>query len=168
MHEHHVAHRSAVYLWCNCLYSLSTSDISSANVMMDPRPILSDFHPQATALTRDITKFVSPHSRTAYPVKYYFTDFGLSRRYGPEETNPLEIPIAGGDRTVPEFGGPTGKTTPRNPFHTDIYYMGSLLRTKFLEVRIRITWLLMALKFIAVDILEPQVHGTSGCSHGPR
>ncbi|KAI0745229.1 kinase-like domain-containing protein [Earliella scabrosa] len=117
MHEHHVAHR----------------DISKLNIMMDPRPILPNgFHPQAPYMSRDLTRFVSPRSRTRYPVKYYFTDFGHARRYASEETNPLERPLLGGDKTVPEFQN--DRTTPRNPFHTDVYYMGNIVRRYFLQV----------------------------------
>ena len=101
--------------------------------MMDSRPILPNgFHPQVPRMSRDFTHFVSPRSRTRYPVKYYFTDYGHSRRYGAEDTHPLERPLIGGDKTVPEFQ--KDKTTPRNPFHTDVYYMGNLVRTQFMEV----------------------------------
>ncbi|TFK77755.1 hypothetical protein K466DRAFT_508139 [Polyporus arcularius HHB13444] len=116
MHEHHVAHR----------------DISKLNVMMDSQPILPDsFHPQSPEMSRDMKRWLTPRSRTAHPVKYYITDFGLSTRYSAEETNPLEIPIFGGDRTVPEFQ--QDRTIPRNPFHTDIYYMGNFIRQYFMQ-----------------------------------
>ncbi|KAI0779505.1 kinase-like domain-containing protein [Fomes fomentarius] len=116
IHEHHVAHR----------------DISRLNIMMDSKPILPDmFHPQQPSRTRDGKRFISPFTRTARPVKYYFTDFGLSRRYSPEVTNPLEYPIMGGDKTVPEFL--KDPSIPRNPFHTDVYYIGNLIRRDFLE-----------------------------------
>ncbi|RDX54901.1 hypothetical protein OH76DRAFT_1429087 [Lentinus brumalis] len=117
IHEQHVAHR----------------DISKLNVMMDSTPILpSSFHPQSIRMSRDFKRWVSPRSRTAHPVKYYITDFGLSRRYSPDETNPLEVPIFGGDKSVPEFQ--KDRQTPRNPFHTDIYYMGNFIRQDFLKV----------------------------------
>ncbi|KAI0709586.1 kinase-like domain-containing protein [Cerioporus squamosus] len=117
MHEHHVAHR----------------DISRLNVMMDSKPILPEmFHPQRPWRMLDGRTQVRPYTRTARPVKYYFVDFGLSRRYIPEETNPLELPIIGGDKTVPEFQD--DYETPRNPFHTDVYYMGNLIRRFFCEV----------------------------------
>ncbi|TFK83402.1 hypothetical protein K466DRAFT_665869 [Polyporus arcularius HHB13444] len=116
MHEQHVAHR----------------DISKLNVMMDSRPILpNSFHPQSTDMERDFSRFLAPRSRTAHPVKYYLTDFGLSTRYSAEETNPLEIPIFGGDRTVPEFQ--EDRTIPRNPFPTDVYYVGNFVREYFLQ-----------------------------------
>ncbi|KAI0779507.1 hypothetical protein C8Q74DRAFT_1367393 [Fomes fomentarius] len=117
IHEQHVAHR----------------DISRLNVMMDSTPILPDmFHPQRPWDQRHVMKDIRPYTRTARPVKYYFTDFGLSRRYSSDENNPLEVPILGGDRTVPEFQN--DHYTPRNPFHTDVYYMGNLIRTEFMEM----------------------------------
>ena len=88
--------------------------------MMDPAPILPDmFHPQRPWRTRDCKREIRPYTRTARPVKYYFTDFGLSSQYNADVSNPLEIPILGGDKTVPEFQ--KDRTTPRNPFHTDVY-----------------------------------------------
>lgn len=73
-------------------------------------------------------------TRTQRPPKYYFIDFGISRRYDSDNTKPLEDPINGGDRTVPEFQG-EGAFTPCNPFPTDVYYVGNLIRTQFLQVR---------------------------------
>ncbi|TFK92749.1 hypothetical protein K466DRAFT_581658 [Polyporus arcularius HHB13444] len=117
MHEHHVAHR----------------DISRLNIMMDPKPILPGlFHPQQPWSTLDAKREIRPYTRTARPVKYYFVDFGLSRRYSPEDPDPLEVPIMGGDKTVPEFQN--DPETPRNPFHTDVYCMGNLIRRDFCEV----------------------------------
>ena len=102
--------------------------------MMDSTPILpNSFHPQMPWMTRDFKRFVSPRSRTAHPVKYYITDFGLSVRYSADDTNPLAVPILGGDKSVPEFRNDT--TTPRNPFPTDVYYTGNLIRVYFLKAR---------------------------------
>ncbi|RPD78676.1 hypothetical protein L226DRAFT_610542 [Lentinus tigrinus ALCF2SS1-7] len=124
IHEQHIAHR----------------DISKLNIMMDSTPILpTSFHPQSIRMSRDFKHWVSPRSRTAHPVKYYITDFGLSRRYSAEETNPLEVPIMGGDKSVPEFQ--KDRRTPRNPFHTDIYYMGNLIRQDFLKVYSNLTFM---------------------------
>ncbi len=110
------------------------SDCGALNVMMDPRPILpNNFHPQAPHRNLDGQGFVKPYTRTARPVKYYFTDFGISRRYSADEPDPLEVPIFGGDKTVPEHL--EDPLRPRNPFRTDVYYLGSLIRTRLLQVR---------------------------------
>ena len=73
------------------------------------------------------------YSRTERPPKYYIIDFGISRRYDPAQGPPLEDPINGGDKTVPEHQGRKG-IIPCNPFFTDIYYAGNMIRTEFLEV----------------------------------
>ena len=75
------------------------------------------------------------YTRTQRPPKYYFIDFGISRRYDPADGPPLEDPINGGDKSVPEFQG-KGAVTPCNPFPTDVYYVGNLVRTRFLQVRL--------------------------------
>ena len=101
---------------------------------MDPKPILPNmFHPQRPLVTRDdVKKYVRPYTRTARPVKYYLTDFGISQRFSADVENPLAVPIRGGDNTVPEFQ--TDQVTPRNPFPTDIYYVGNLVRRDFMQV----------------------------------
>jgi hypothetical protein len=69
-------------------------------------------------------------TRLQRPPKYYFIDFGISRRYDPEDGPPLEPPILGGDKSVPEFKRPI----PCNPFPTDIYYMGNFIREGIMKV----------------------------------
>ena len=104
----------------------------SLNILMDATPILPDlWHFSAPRRTRDDKKFVSPRSRTAHPVKYYWADFGLARRYPPDDPNPLEDPIEGGDKSVPEFQ--QDPIVPCNPFPTDVYYVGNLIREDFLQ-----------------------------------
>ncbi|TFK74313.1 hypothetical protein BDN72DRAFT_81236 [Pluteus cervinus] len=115
IHHHHVAHR----------------DIGIANLMMDGEQM---FPEGWNHFSGDITPRGEKHTtfftRTQRPPKYYIIDFGLSRQYDPSDTNPLEKPIIGGDKTVPEFQ--TDKEL-FNPFHTDIYYMGNLIRRYIME-----------------------------------
>jgi len=102
------------------------------NIMMDPKPLFIDsFHPLREHRTRDLKGTPKYYSRTQRPTKYYFIDFGLSRRYDPAITDPLEPIIMGGDRTVPEFKS----REPRNPFPTDVYYIGHAIQETFLDVR---------------------------------
>ena len=58
-------------------------------------------------------------------------DFGLSRRYDPANGSPLDKPYQGGDKSVPEH-----QDTERfcNPFPTDVYYVGNLVREEFIQV----------------------------------
>jgi hypothetical protein len=79
----------------------------------------------------DVTAEAKYYSRSRCPPKYFLTDFGISRRYNPADGPPLEDPIIGGDKTVPEF---QKSVEPCNPFPTDIYYAGNLIREYILQV----------------------------------
>ncbi|KAI0666034.1 hypothetical protein C8Q78DRAFT_1141228 [Trametes maxima] len=70
-------------------------------------------------------------TRTRHPVKYYIIDFGLSRRYNPDDGPPREHPIRGGDKSVPEFQNWQGELL--DPFPTDIYYLGNMIVTRVLK-----------------------------------
>ena len=135
MHHCHVAHR---YAFCRRDYLdshsyQSCSDCMAPNIMMDPRPIYPKmFHPHEIDMDREYKRKAKHGTRTAHPVKYYLIDFGLSRKYDAENTSPLEIPILGGDKSVPEFQNDA--MGPFNPFHTDIYYIGNMIRQHFLLV----------------------------------
>ncbi|KAI0363015.1 hypothetical protein BV20DRAFT_1070510 [Pilatotrama ljubarskyi] len=116
MHELHIAHR----------------DCQAPNILYDPRPMYPNmFHPQAQDRARDWKGAAKHYTRTARPVRYHFIDFGLSRRYNPEDVPPREHPILGGDKTVPEFQIYDGE--PIDPFPTDIYYIGNMIRTNVLR-----------------------------------
>ncbi|EED77210.1 predicted protein, partial [Postia placenta Mad-698-R] len=118
MHAHHVAHR----------------DIMLSNVMLDPKPMFPDmYHPLCTNKKRSFTGTAKRYSRTERPTKYYYIDFGLSRKYNLEDGPPRELPILGGDKTVPEFQD-EGYDKAVDPFPTDIYYLGNLIRMAFLQV----------------------------------
>ncbi|KAM5533173.1 hypothetical protein V8D89_013129 [Ganoderma adspersum] len=115
IHAQHVAHR----------------DIMAFNVMVDPTPLHSEIpHFIEKGRSYDFKRRVRRFTRTERPVKYYYIDFGISRRYAPDDISPLEDIIVGGDKSVPEF---QGTDEPQNPFWTDIYYLGNLIRTDFLQ-----------------------------------
>lgn len=90
------------------------------------------FHPRVTEKSRDWKGTAKHSTRTLHPVKYYFIDFGLSRRYDPEDGPPREHPILGGDKSVPEFQNWNGELL--DPFPTDIYYLGNLIRINIMMV----------------------------------
>ncbi|KAJ6625323.1 kinase-like domain-containing protein [Mycena sp. CBHHK59/15] len=120
MHDHNVAHR----------------DCSGRNIMLDASTMYPDgYHFQYPKLKRDYYSGTAKfYTRTQRPPKYYLIDFGLSRNYDTRDPPPLEPPIRGGDKTVPEFqftddGGPE----PCDPFPTDIYYLGNMILYDFLE-----------------------------------
>ena len=103
------------------------------NIMMDPKPLYPEpYHPRVIEWNRDLSHPAKHHTRTTHPTKYYFIDFGISRKYDPADLPPKEPPIFGGDRSVPEFNR---SDEPCDPFPTDIYYVGNLIREDFLQVR---------------------------------
>lgn len=116
MHNNHIAHR-------DCMWK---------NIMMDAKNMHAEpYHPVITFMKRDFSGHVGHYTRTQRPPKYYFIDFGLSRRYDASEENPLEYPIFGGDKSVPEFRD--NVDVPMNPFPTDVYYLGNVVREQFLN-----------------------------------
>lgn len=134
IHQCHVAHRYAHKLH-NSVTSTNRgySDCMHLNIMMDARPMYPNmYHPREPTTNLNWKGTAKYHTRTARPVKYYFIDFGISRKYDANNTSPLEDPIMGGDKTVPEF---QESTEPCNPFPTDIYCLGNMIREFFLEVR---------------------------------
>ena len=104
----------------------------SLNIMMDANRLYVDaFHPVHPLMRRDFSGFARYKTRTQRPVKYFLIDFGLSRRYDPSITKPLEYPIWGGDKEVPEF---QNSNQPCDPFPTDVFYIGNAIRKDFIEV----------------------------------
>jgi len=114
MHQNHVAHR----------------DIIGNNIMMDAALMyLVPYHPVRLHKTRDWSGTARYYTRAQRPVKYYLIDYGLSRRYAPEDKAPLEDLLFGGDRSAPEFWA----ANPCNPYHLDVYCMGNVVRTDFMQ-----------------------------------
>ncbi|KAH7905962.1 hypothetical protein BJ138DRAFT_1130197 [Hygrophoropsis aurantiaca] len=123
MHSHHVAHRDCMKL----------------NILMDATSLYPEsFNPWRSRWTRDLKGYAKHLTRTRRPPKYYFIDFGISRRYSPSDSNPREPPIRGGDRSVPEF---QGSDEPQNPFPTDVYYLGNVLREDFIQSKMGLSFL---------------------------
>lgn len=102
--------------------------------MMDVSSMFPEgFHPIATSRKPDYTGDAKYYTRTQRPHKYYIIDFGLSCFYDPANEPPQDYPIVGGDKSVPEFQG-DGVYNLYNPFPTDIYYLGNMIRQDFLLV----------------------------------
>ncbi|KAJ7147591.1 hypothetical protein C8R43DRAFT_889585 [Mycena crocata] len=118
MHAHNVAHR----------------DCSSLNIMMDAtRMYPNGFHPRITEKNRNYRGKARYTTRTACNPKYYLIDFGISGMYNPTDGPPLDYGIRGGDRTLPEFLGADYRNELHNPFPTDVYYLGNMLKREFIE-----------------------------------
>lgn len=91
------------------------------------------FHPMREMSLPDISGLAPVLHRIDVPVKYYFIDFGISTQFDPDQHSRLVLGLEGLDKDVPELSA----TVPYDPFKTDIFIIGSLLREQFLEVRPR-------------------------------
>lgn len=99
---------------------------------MDPTNLYPDlFHPQVPNMSYEYTGQARHLTRTAAPVKYYLIDFGISRKFDPADGPPRELPIRGGDKSAPEIDS----EEPIDPFPTDVYYLGNMIRMDILDVR---------------------------------
>lgn len=119
------------------------SDCTGFNLMMDGSALYPNgFHPVKQDHNRDFEgPAVQKYTRTQRPPRYYWIDFGLSVCSNGSEDPPLARPIWAGDKSAPElqhlFTSPR-PYEPINPFPTDIYYLGNMVRMFFLEVLLSI------------------------------
>ncbi|KAI9432584.1 kinase-like domain-containing protein [Lactarius indigo] len=112
MHQRNVAHR----------------DCTANNIMLDPSKMYPrGFHPVKIDRNRNFKGTAKSYTRTQRPSRYLFIDFGLSRQYLSRDAT--DEPLRGGDKSAPEHR--SGRRC--NPFHTDIYYIGNLIRQEFME-----------------------------------
>lgn len=115
MHRHHVAHRDCMQL----------------NILMDDSMFIDAWHASDQYMSEDYKRVARHRARTKSPPRYYYIDFGISRQYEASNADPLEEPIFGGDKEVPEFNEDNFK--PRNPFPTDVWYLGHAIQETFLD-----------------------------------
>ena len=141
MHENNVAHGYVVPFGGARIRSLlfltrpaTTRDCTPLNIMLDPSNMYPEsFHPvKINRSTKDFDRKAKRYSRTRRPTRYLLIDFGLSRRYDPANGPPLDQPLRGGDKSAPEH---QDRVTPCNPFPTDVYYLGNLVREYYILVR---------------------------------
>ncbi|PPQ88039.1 hypothetical protein CVT25_000847 [Psilocybe cyanescens] len=111
------------------------SDCTQNNVMMDPSEIYPDgFHPVKYNMNCDLTgPAFQKYTRTQRPPKYYWIDFGLSVQFDRSDEFPRAISIREGDKSVPEFQDMARLHAARDPFPTDIYYLGNLGHSGLLD-----------------------------------
>jgi hypothetical protein len=115
MHTNHVAHR----------------DCTWENIMLDPTNMYPEsFHPVERDRSKDFRRKAKVYSRTRRPTRYLLIDFGLSRQYDPASGPPLDQPLRGGDKSAPEH---QDGEIPCNPFPTDVYYLGNLVREDYIR-----------------------------------
>jgi len=119
LHRHHIAHR----------------DCSGPNCMMDASEMYPDrFHPHKQDFNLDFTgPAVQKYTRTQRPPKYYWIDFGLSLQFQETAQFPRFPVLRGNDKSAPEFQDPNYMAHAQDPFPTDIYYLGNLVKRYFTE-----------------------------------
>ncbi|KAF8263951.1 hypothetical protein EI94DRAFT_1739586 [Lactarius quietus] len=98
--------------------------------MLDPSGMYpNSFHPWI----REEQGFSSKGERVfADPTSHAIRShrLGLSRFYDPANGPPLDDPLRGGDKSAPEH---QDRKTPCNPFPTDVYYLGNLVREDYMQ-----------------------------------
>ncbi|GJE92549.1 kinase-like domain-containing protein [Phanerochaete sordida] len=125
MHEHDVAHR----------------DAAETNILMDARPLYPQgFHP-AYPHRLPLPNWDKPS--TSYtrlsapgPVRYYFSDFGMSTRFSPGGPR-LVTGELGAERDVPELSS----TTPYDPFKVDVFVLGKVFKDQIHDKYFRVGFL---------------------------
>ncbi|KAH9970469.1 hypothetical protein BJV74DRAFT_867042 [Russula compacta] len=97
--------------------------------MFDPSGMFPEgYHPARLDRSLNFKSRAKCFTRTEHPPRYYLIDFGLSRRY--PSRNVLDDPLRGGDKSAPEHNHGARRC---NPFHTDIFYLGNLVRENFMR-----------------------------------
>ncbi|KAF8829573.1 hypothetical protein HHX47_DHR3000455 [Lentinula edodes] len=114
MHRNNVAHR----------------DCSLNNMAMEANSMfIRQYHPMAPKKRYDWNGRALHFSRTRRPPRYYLIDFGCSRMYDPSQPRPLEYSLKSGGYIPPEGLA----DMPCDPFATDVFFLGNLMRTSFLD-----------------------------------
>ena len=99
--------------------------------MFDPSSMYpKGYHPVRLEQSLDFGGKPQNYTRTQRPPRYYFTSFGPSRQY--TSRNVWDNPHRYGDDCAPE----TRHGHACNPFRTDIYDLGHIVRSCFLRVRL--------------------------------
>ena len=130
MHERNVAQRYKPLIRSMRFKSDNLfSDCTVNNIMFDPSQMYPNgFHPVKINRKRNFKGDATAYTRTQYPPHYVLIDFGLSRQYPSRDV--MDDSLRGGDKSAPEHQS----QRPSNPFHTDIYYIGNLVRENFMMV----------------------------------
>ena len=120
---------------CPICIDIPLSDCTYNNIMFDATPMYPDgFHPIDTNYHPAWTGPAKHYSRTERPVRYLLIDFGLSVQFADTDIY-MASPARGGDASAPEHRPHLlAARVFHNPFPTDVYYIGNLVRRQFIEV----------------------------------
>ena len=98
---------------------------------MDSRPLYPEgHHPVRIDYAPDGVYDARPLTRSQCHVRYYYIDFGISSYFPPNASPRLVLGRDGRDIEVPELSN----IVPYDPFKTDIFILGNLLRREFFLV----------------------------------
>jgi hypothetical protein len=101
--------------------------------MIDPTSLYPNgYHPVRIDRNRNFKGKAFHYTRTQRPPRYHLVDFGISRRYSPEQLPVQEDIILGGDKSPPEHEDENVITA--DPFPTDVYFMGNMIRENVIQV----------------------------------
>ncbi|KAI0311814.1 hypothetical protein OF83DRAFT_1068208 [Amylostereum chailletii] len=131
MHRHHVVHR----------------DCTRINIVMTDSPLPHHENSAEQHAFKSWLREAMPFMRSERLVRYYFVNSGLSRQYKPEDGHPRELPLYGGDKSAPEHGWAQWNM-PCDPFPTDVYFLGNLVREEFLDK----SWKLSFMKTLVANM----------------
>jgi len=132
LHEHRIAHRYALKSLSKFNHDTFSRDINLNNFMLQGKDMFPrKYHYMEDMKLPDLSGPAPYFTRTERPPKYFLIDFGISRRYDAGVDAPLEPVILGGDKFVPEF---RNLESSQNPFPTDIFCAGNMIRQQFIEV----------------------------------
>ena len=96
-----------------------------------PSVFPNGFHPANSSKDRGGVQSVItiPRHKASGPIKYYYIDFGISRRYEEGEKH-IVIGDDGDDREIPEMSD----VDVYDPFPADVFILGNVFRKRFLSV----------------------------------
>jgi hypothetical protein len=134
------------------------SDCTANNVMLGASGMYPNgIHPTKNSRNDGFKGTAKAYTGIQRPPVYYLIDFGLSRHYNSRDVS--DEPLRGGDKSAPEHRS-KGRC---NPFQTDIYYIGNLVRHEFMEVRTSSWVSVYAIDLIPLlEMLWFRVHGEFG------
>ncbi|EDR05086.1 uncharacterized protein LACBIDRAFT_330194 [Laccaria bicolor S238N-H82] len=142
MHQHRIAHR----------------DCHAPNVLVNADAMYpGGFHPAKQNMAPDWKGKAKHFTRTEHVPKYYFIDFGLSVRFGPDDSTPRARVVRGGDRDYPPEL--EDMNVEYDPFPTDVFHLGHLIIHEFTEgnqsLGVKKTLGLEFMEGLAADMTNP-------------